>query len=211
MKLIVTLRPPSFFSCFVAANLFCSLGFLGLWAHLFWRLVSLQLKPLTPACSSNWPFPKSGSHADSSSGEHYVDEQDTSAAILFSKNLALIPAVWSNNAPLRILIMLPEYCLLREMHQTQCKLQLQTIQGVGLVNNWKLLLANMKKHVGLIQKLCKLSCNLSTLKTFQFISCHREQRSLHQKLLLLFMLFMCLIMPHLFSLSGTWIHTTLRR
>lgn len=54
---------------------------------------SPQLKPLTSACSSFWPFPSSESHADYSAGAHYVDEQDTSAAILFSKILALIPAM----------------------------------------------------------------------------------------------------------------------
>lgn len=52
-----------------------------------------QLKPLTPACSSFWLLPKSESHADYSTGAHYVDEQDTSTAILFSKILALIPAM----------------------------------------------------------------------------------------------------------------------
>lgn len=54
---------------------------------------SPKLKPLTSACSSFWPFPNSESHADNSAGAHYVDEQDTSAAILFSKILALVPAI----------------------------------------------------------------------------------------------------------------------
>lgn len=99
MRLITIPRLSFFFFSFGATNLFCTVCNLGVWAHLFWRLISPKLKYLTPACNSFWPYPKSESHTDYSTGAYYVDEQDTSSAILFSKILALIPTMWSNNVP----------------------------------------------------------------------------------------------------------------
>lgn len=83
----------SFFYFFQRRSLILHCVHFGTVSTFVLTAASLQLKHLTPACSSFWPFPKSERHADDSAGAHYVDEQDTSAAILFSKNLAVIPAV----------------------------------------------------------------------------------------------------------------------
>lgn len=110
---------------------------------------SLQLKPLTPACSSFWPFPKCESRADYSTGAHYVDEQDTSTVILFSANFGPNSCDVKQQCPPRTVTALPVHCLRKPVQKTQsiCKLQSQTIHMAGLLNNLKLLLASFKNNV----------------------------------------------------------------
>lgn len=95
VKSILNPQPP--FPFFRATNLFCTGCTLGVWAHLFWRLFHPGSNiSLLPAVHFGLT-PKSESHAASSTAAQCVTEQGMSAAILFSKILALVPAVWTNN------------------------------------------------------------------------------------------------------------------